>query len=231
MTPETRLGSQIPDFTYPGVDTAGLFDVVARQAREADSSGFDTVLVMDHVNQPRDAVVARDREHRPGTQRCWPRRSRLDVVSNGRPMLAGGSATLDGTWYRVDNTMNHPAPVSKIPIMIGGGGEKKTLRMIAQCADESNLICDDAEIARKLDALDAHCATLGRDRSEITVSKQKNACIAPTHDEARADVLASFARRGLDTTSMSDDDLAQWLGLIAWGGPDEIAEHFAPLLP
>lgn len=51
MTPETRLGSQIPDFTYPGVDTAGLFDVVARQAREADSSGFDTVLVMDHVNQ------------------------------------------------------------------------------------------------------------------------------------------------------------------------------------
>ena len=41
--------------------------------------------------------------------------------------------------------------------MIGGSGEKKTLRMVAQYADESNLICGDDEIARKLEALDAHC--------------------------------------------------------------------------
>ena len=47
----TRLGYQIPNFTYPGVGPADLFDVVARQAREADASGFDTVLVMDHFYQ------------------------------------------------------------------------------------------------------------------------------------------------------------------------------------
>ena len=47
----TRLGYQIPNFTYPGVGPAELFDVVARQAREADTSGFDTVLVMDHFYQ------------------------------------------------------------------------------------------------------------------------------------------------------------------------------------
>jgi alkanesulfonate monooxygenase SsuD/methylene tetrahydromethanopterin reductase-like flavin-dependent oxidoreductase (luciferase family) len=47
----TRLGYQIPNFTYPGVGPAELFDTVARQAREADSSGFDTVLVMDHFYQ------------------------------------------------------------------------------------------------------------------------------------------------------------------------------------
>ncbi|WP_395155052.1 LLM class flavin-dependent oxidoreductase, partial [Ilumatobacter sp.] len=47
----TRLGYQIPSFTYPGVGAADLFDVVARQAREADASGFDTVLVMDHFYQ------------------------------------------------------------------------------------------------------------------------------------------------------------------------------------
>ncbi len=47
----TRLGYQIPNFTYPGVGPAELFDVVARQAREADASGFDTVLVMDHFYQ------------------------------------------------------------------------------------------------------------------------------------------------------------------------------------
>src|SRR3954447_25102842 len=47
----TRLGYQIPNFTYPGVGVDGLFAAVARQAREADASGFDTVMVMDHFYQ------------------------------------------------------------------------------------------------------------------------------------------------------------------------------------
>ena len=47
----TRLGYQIPNFTYPGVDQSGLFDAVAAQAKAADRSGFDTVLLMDHFYQ------------------------------------------------------------------------------------------------------------------------------------------------------------------------------------
>ncbi|MEY2426357.1 MAG: hypothetical protein QOI61_1929, partial [Actinomycetota bacterium] len=47
----TRLGYQIPNFTYPGVDQAGLFDAVAAQAKAADRSGFDTVFLMDHFYQ------------------------------------------------------------------------------------------------------------------------------------------------------------------------------------
>src|SRR3954469_21556371 len=46
-----RLGYQIPNFTYPGVEPGDLFDTVIAQAREAESSGFDTVLVMDHFYQ------------------------------------------------------------------------------------------------------------------------------------------------------------------------------------
>ena len=49
--PMTRLGYQIPNFTYPGVDSAGLFAAVAAQAAAADRSGFDTVLLMDHFYQ------------------------------------------------------------------------------------------------------------------------------------------------------------------------------------
>jgi alkanesulfonate monooxygenase SsuD/methylene tetrahydromethanopterin reductase-like flavin-dependent oxidoreductase (luciferase family) len=137
---------------------------------------------------------------------------------------------LDGKWYTAKEAMNEPNPVGKVPIMIGGAGEKKTLRMVAQYADESNLICDDTDIAHKLEVLAGHCETVGRDRSEITVSKQKNCCIAPTHDEARADMMAFLDRRGFDTSSMSDDDLAPWLGLVTWGDPDEIGEHFSELL-
>ena len=47
----TRLGYQIPNFTYPDTGPADLFATIARQAREADASGFDTVLVMDHFYQ------------------------------------------------------------------------------------------------------------------------------------------------------------------------------------
>ena len=47
----TRLGYQIPNFTYPGVDEHRLFEVVAAQATAADRSGFDTVMVMDHFYQ------------------------------------------------------------------------------------------------------------------------------------------------------------------------------------
>ena len=62
------------------------------------------------------------------------------------------------------------------------------------------------------------------------MSKQSNCCIAPTHDEARADMLAFLDGRGMDTSTMSDEDLAPWLDLVTWGDPDEIGEHFAALL-
>lgn len=291
----TKLGLQIPSFTYPGVETAELFHVVARQAQEADSSGFDTVLVMDHfyqlpqIGDPSEnmlecysllSALARETAKVKLSSLVTGNTYRnpvvlaktvttLDVVSQGRamlgigagwfemehdafgiefgtftdrfekleeslqiigPLLRGERSSLDGRWYTAKDAMNHPAPISRVPIMIGGAGEKKTLRMVAQYADESNLICNDGEISHKLEVLAGHCEALGRDRSEITVSKQKNVCIAPTHDEAKTDMLDFLDRRGFDTASMSDDDLAPWLGLITWGSPDEVGEHFSDLL-
>jgi alkanesulfonate monooxygenase SsuD/methylene tetrahydromethanopterin reductase-like flavin-dependent oxidoreductase (luciferase family) len=114
--------------------------------------------------------------------------------------------------------------------MIGGGGERKTLRMVAQYADESNIICPPADVQRKLDALAEHCEALGRDRSELTVSWQKTACIAPTTEEAKSDLVAYFGRRGLDLASMSDDEQAVWLGNFIWGDPDTVGEKFAEML-
>jgi F420-dependent oxidoreductase-like protein len=291
----TRLGYQIPNFTYPDTAPDGLFGRVVQQAREADQSGFDTVMVMDHFYQlpmigpPENemlecyTLLAALAQHTDSvrlsalvtgnTYRNPAMLAKiittLDVVSGGRAqlgigagwfelehqslgfefgtftdrfekleealqiirgMLAGERPSLDGQRYQVKDAINSPAPLSRIPIMIGGNGEKKTLRMVAQYADESNLICSPADLPRKLEALAGHCERLGRDRSEITVSWQQNACIAPTHEEAVAELDAFLGSRGIDTSSMSEEDAARTRSMITHGDPDEVGETFSELL-
>jgi F420-dependent oxidoreductase-like protein len=282
----TRLGYQIPNFTYPGVGSDGLFEAVARQAVEAEQSGFDTVLVMDHFYQlpmlgtPDNAMIECYTLLAALSQRTERVRlsalvtgntyrnptllaktiTALDVVSGGRAqlgigagwyelehdslgyefgtftdrferleealqiitgMLSGTRPTLKGKWYAVNEAVNSPAPVGRIPIMIGGAGERKTLRMAAQYADESNLICALDDIPRKLAALDEHCARLGRDRSEITVTYQTSACIAPTHEQAEQEVDAAIA--------LIPELAARRPGVIL-GSPDEVAAVYERIL-
>jgi F420-dependent oxidoreductase-like protein len=291
----TRLGYQIPNFTYPDVGPADLFANVARQAGEADTSGFDTVLVMDHFYQlpmlgppelemlecytllsalaqhtstVRLSALVTGNTYRAPTLLA-KEVTTLDVVSGGRGqlgigagwfelehdslgfefqtfterfekleealqiitgMLEGTRPSLDGKWYQVSEAINSPAPLSKIPIMIGGGGVKKTLRLVAQYADESNLICGADEIPGKLEALAGHCETLGRDRSEITVSYQAMACIGETHEAAVADLDTFLGFRGFDVSTGSEEEVAAMRGLVPHGSPDELGEHFSDLM-
>ena len=101
---------------------------------------------------------------------------------------------------------------------------------MAQYADESNLICQPHEVPRKLDALAKHCETLGRDRGEITVSLQANACVAPTHELALAEADAFLRARGIDLSSMSTEDAEAIRAMITLGDPDEVGEIFAARL-
>jgi F420-dependent oxidoreductase-like protein len=288
----TRLGYQIPNFTYPDVGPDGLFDAIARQAKEADGSGFDTVLVMDHFYQlpglgtpdqymlecytllaalaretsrvRLSALVTGNTYRNPAVLAKTV--TALDIVSNGRgqlgigagwfelehhafgiefgtftdrfekleealqiiiPLLRGEHADLDGTRYQIVDAFNSPPPVSRIPLMIGGGGERKTLRMVAQYADESNIIAASAHVPRKLEVLAEHCERLGRDRSEITVSLQRSAVIAPTMGEAQRDLADGLARRGIDLASLSDDRRAALDAQYVLGDPDTVAERLA----
>ena len=69
----------------------------------------------------------------------------------------------------------------RVPIMVGGGGEKKTLRLVAQYADACNVFGTPEAIARKYAILDAHCAAVGRDPDEIERSTLQNVdAIRPT---------------------------------------------------
>jgi F420-dependent oxidoreductase-like protein len=80
-----------------------------------------------------------------------------------------------GKHYQLDRTLNSPQPLSKPhpPIMIGGSGERKTLRLVARYAQACNLY-PGPEISRKLEILREHCETEGRDYGEIVKT-----CILP----------------------------------------------------
>ena len=84
-------------------------------------------------------------------------------------MWSDSEAPYDGRHYTLGRTLNSPQSVQRPhpPILIGGGGEKKTLRMVAQYADACNLF-DSPELPHKLDVLRQHCEDLGRDYDEIT---------------------------------------------------------------
>jgi F420-dependent oxidoreductase-like protein len=73
-----------------------------------------------------------------------------------------------GKHYQLERTLNSPPPLTRPhpPILIGGGGEKKTLRLVAQYAQACNLFAG-PELPHKLDVLRAHCDRLGRDHDEI----------------------------------------------------------------
>ncbi|GJM39028.1 MAG: putative luciferase-like oxidoreductase [Acidimicrobiales bacterium] len=141
------------------------------------------------------------------------------------PMLRGERPSLDGKHYTVSDAINEPLPLSKIPMMIGGSGEKKTLRMVAQYADESNLTCSVEEIPRKLEALDAHCERLGRDRSEIKVTKLVMMAIGETHDQCVADLKAFAEFKGWPESVVD-----MMTGMLTYGGPDEVAEQVREMI-
>ena len=83
---------------------------------------------------------------------------RLDALGAALPRI-------EARWSRLN-----PPPTRKIPVLIGGGGEKKTLRLVARHADIWHTFADPETLERKLGVLRAHCADAGRDPGEIEVS-------------------------------------------------------------
>jgi F420-dependent oxidoreductase-like protein len=85
-------------------------------------------------------------------------------------MWSDDEGPYEGAHYRLAETICRPRPISspRPRILVGGSGEKKTLRLVAQYADACNLFTNDPdELQHKLDVLDRHCADVGRDPAEI----------------------------------------------------------------
>ncbi len=104
-------------------------------------------------------------------------RERMDrfeeAVQILRSLLRESRTTFSGQYYEVQDAPNQPAPVQgKMPLLIGGGGEKRTLRIAARYADHWNSWTTPEVLAHKISVLRRHCADVGRDPAEIHVSTQ-----------------------------------------------------------
>jgi F420-dependent oxidoreductase-like protein len=120
-------------------------------------------------------------------------------------MWSGGTGTgesFSGKHYTATRLMNSPQSISRprIPIMIGGGGERKTLRLVAQYADACNVFGDAARIAHKYAVLREHCERLGR-----------------PYDEVERSTLQS-----VDVEAQSSDQLVERFGALGEAGAQHI---------
>jgi F420-dependent oxidoreductase-like protein len=108
-----------------------------------------------------------------------------------RAMFTEEQATVEGKHHSATDAYNNPKPLrGDIPILVGGSGERKTLRLVAQYADGCNLFGRGDQLRHLLDVLNRHCEDVGRDPSEITKTAMATIAIAETESEVKAKLEA-----------------------------------------
>jgi len=159
----------------------------------------------------------------------WPsateRFERLeDALRICRSMFTQQTSTVAGTIHHVEGAINAPQPVRPggPPILVGGGGERKTLRLTARYADMWNGFGDVPMVRHKLDVLADHCATEGRDRSEIAATRLGTLIVGETHDDAD--------RRRRAWQAANDVHDAGLAMRLTWGDRAEVADQAALFL-
>ena len=157
--PRIRLGTLVTGNTYrhPAV--------LAKMAATADHiSGGRVVLGLGSGWQ--------ENEHEKYGIPFYTINNRLSRMEEAcqiiKSLFSETSTTFDGKFYQLKDAPLEPKPVQKpLPLLIGGGGEKVTLRITAQYADEWNVWGNVDTLKHKMSVLDRHCESLGRDPSEI----------------------------------------------------------------
>ncbi|HWK79652.1 MAG TPA: LLM class flavin-dependent oxidoreductase, partial [Thermomicrobiales bacterium] len=106
-------------------------------------------------------------------------------------MWSGSEEPFDGTYYHLARTLNSPQSLSRPHpyLLVGGSGERKTLRLVAQYADACNIFAG-PDVQHKLDVLKAHCEDVGRDDDAIEKTTLLQITPDTTLDSLRADALA-----------------------------------------
>ncbi len=138
-----------------------------------------------------------------------------------RQMWSDDDGPYEGVHYRLAETVCSPRPVSSPhpPILVGGSGEKKTLRLVARYADACNLFATEpSEVAHKLEVLERHC--VDEDRDPATIQRTILGMVDPVADpDAFLTSMEQYAGLGIDMVEVMPlvEDPAAWAaGLGEW---------------
>lgn len=219
-TTTTRLGLLVGGVTYrhPGVlaKTMTTLDVL--------SGGRATFGI---------GAAWYEREHQALGVRFPPTAERFERLEETLQIClqmwdSANEGPFEGRHYQLAETMCRPAPlaVPHPPIMVGGGGERKTLRLVAQYADACNLGTDTRspdEVAHKLDVLRKHCADVGRDYDEIEKTLLYTGPELGERDfDGFVDTMVRYADIGISRVYVLPPDgrVAGWM-----------KDHLAPVVP
>ena len=135
------------------------------------------------------------------------RYARLEDALELLPLMWGkGAPAYSGRTIEVAEAVCYPRPLQdKVPILVGGSGERKTLRLVARHADACNLFGDADTVRHKVEVLHGHCASEGRDPADITVSILSTAD-APTVED-HIGRYRQFAEAGVQSVIVNFPDL------------------------
>jgi F420-dependent oxidoreductase-like protein len=161
-------------------------------------------------------------EHRAYGYEFPPLKVRFEMLEEAlqimRAMFTQERASFQGEHFRVDGALNNPKPLrGDLPIVIGGSGERKTLRLVAQYGDGCNVFGDPAQAKHLMEVLESHCENVGRDLAEITKTRTGVVLIGATHEAAEAKIA------GLKRLGYPEERIAS--AMI--GDPDSVAEQAA----
>jgi F420-dependent oxidoreductase-like protein len=128
-----------------------------------------------------------EHEHRAYGYRFPPVGERYELLEDALellPLMWGpGSPAFEGRHIRVSEAVCYPRPLQeRIPILVGGSGEHRTLRLVARHADACNLMGEAGTVAHKVEVLGRHCAAEGRDPDAVTVTHLSSVLAGPDHD-------------------------------------------------
>lgn len=189
------------------------------------------VTTLDVISSGR-AVLGLGAGNHPDEHRCYglafpPVRERMEWLEEAlqicRGMFTREETTFEGHHFRLQGALNIPRPVQPAgpPIMVGGGGERRTLRLAARYADMCGFFGDVPTIRRKLAVVERQCEEAGRDPATLVKTRLGALVIAHTQKEAdEVGVRMKAARR------MSDDLYRE----VIVGDPDRVAEQVQAFL-
>ncbi len=211
IVPRIRLGAMVSGNTYR--HPALLANMAA---------------TIDHVSGGRLVVGLgagwQENEHQRYGMELGTAEERSDRLEEAcevlRLLFSQDRTSFAGRYYQLDDAPMEPKPLQQpLPLMIGGGGEKRTLRTVARFADEWNVWGRPHELAEKIAVLERHCRDVGRDLAEIQKSAVGLLIITESEDES-AEIRADLGSRG--GLVGTPDQLRTAIAEYAAAGVDEI---------